>query len=112
MNIMSLRISGDGKEILAGTMQARLILYDLVAFREISKVYWTHHSDINSLCYANREHSNIIFTGGDDGLIKIWDKRALSNSTGAVGAFVGHAEGVTCVQSKGDGIYLVSNGKD
>ena len=44
-------------------------------------------------------------------MIKVWDRRALSGGREA-GAFIGHAEGITNVASKGDGIYLASNGKD
>jgi hypothetical protein len=29
-----------------------------------------------------------------------------------MGAFIGHSEGITNVTSKGDGIYVASNGKD
>ena len=43
--------------------------------------------------------------------MKVWDRRALSSNR-PVGVFVGHAEGITNVASKGDGIYLASNGKD
>ena len=44
-------------------------------------------------------------------MVKVWDRRAL-NSNRPAGVFVGHAEGITNVASKGDGIYLASNGKD
>lgn len=44
-------------------------------------------------------------------MIKIWDRRAFGNGLFA-GAFVGHCEGVTHVASKGDGVYVASNGKD
>ena len=71
----------------------------------------THTDEINSVCFANRMHSNIIFSGSDDGMIKVWDRRAL-NSNRPAGIFIGHAEGVSHVASKGDGIYLASNAKD
>ena len=109
--IMSLKLSGDGKEILCGTKGAHLMVYDLVANKMVTKVDGCHNDEINSVCFANRQHSNIIFSGSDDGLVKVWDRRALSSNRPA-GVFVGHAEGVTNVASKGDGIYLASNGKD
>lgn len=56
-------------------------------------------------------NSNEIFTGSDDSVIKVWDRRALGNGR-EVGAFVGHSEGITNVATKGDGRYLASNGKD
>lgn len=76
-----------------------------------TKVEGTHEDEINSVCFANRTSSNIIFTGSDDSFIKIWDRRALSNNREA-GAFIGHCEGITHVASKGDGIYMASNSKD
>jgi WD repeat-containing protein 23 len=45
-------------------------------------------------------------------MVKVWDRRALGNNNRPVGVFVGHAEGVTNVASKGDGVYLASNAKD
>jgi WD repeat-containing protein 23 len=44
-------------------------------------------------------------------MVKVWDRRAISSNI-PVGIFVGHAEGITNVCSKGDGIYVASNGKD
>ena len=110
-SIMSIKLSGDGKELVGGTKAAQLLVYDLVANRMAAKVNHTHTDEINSVCFANRMHSNIIFSGSDDGIVKVWDKRAL-NSNRPAGLFIGHAEGVTNVASKGDGIYLASNSKD
>ena len=42
----------------------------------------------------------------------MWDRRAISSSGRPAGVFVGHAEGVTNIASKGDGLYLASNAKD
>ena len=77
----------------------------------VTRVAGTHDDEINSVCFANRQHSNIIFSGSDDSLVKVWDRRALGSNR-PVGVFVGHAEGVTNIASKGDGIYLASNAKD
>ena len=109
--IMSIKFSGDSREILAGTKSAELLVYDLISNRVSTRVENTHDDEINSVCFANRMQSNIMFTGSDDSLIKVWDRRALGNNREA-GAFVGHCEGITHVASKGDGVYLASNGKD
>ena len=109
--IMSIKFSGDTREIVAGTKSAEVLVYDLISNRVSTRVTNTHDDEINSVCFANRMQSNIIFTGSDDSLIKIWDRRALGNNREA-GAFVGHCEGVTHVASKGDGFYMASNGKD
>lgn len=71
-----------------------------------------HDDEINSVCWANRDSSNLLFTGSDDCFVKVWDRRALGSSRRPAGVFIGHQEGVTNVASKGDGLYLASNGKD
>lgn len=42
----------------------------------------------------------------------MWDRRNLSRQSKACGVLVGHTQGVTHVDAKGDGRYLLSNGKD
>ena len=54
ISIMSLKLSGDGKEVLCGTKGAHLMVYDLVANKMITKVDGTHTDEINSVCFANR----------------------------------------------------------
>jgi WD repeat-containing protein 23 len=108
---MSIKFSGDTKEILAGTKGAEVLVYDLISNRVSTTVHSAHEDEINSVCFANRTMSNILFTGSDDSLIKVWDRRALGNNREA-GIFVGHFEGITHVTSKGDGNYLASNSKD
>jgi WD repeat-containing protein 23 len=71
-----------------------------------------HEDEINSVCWANRDNSDILFTGSDDCFVKVWDRRNLSNSARPAGVFIGHQEGITNVASKGDGLYIASNGKD
>lgn len=52
--IMSLKLSGDGKEILCGTKGAHLMVYDLIANKMVTKVDGCHSDEINSVCFANR----------------------------------------------------------
>lgn len=66
--------------------------------------------DVNAVCFAD-EGSNILISGSDDMSIRVWDRRTLHGEM-ATGVLVGHTEGVTYVSPKGDGRYLVSNGKD
>jgi len=109
--IMSLKLSSDSREVLAGTKSADILTYDLISNRVSTKVTNAHRDEINSVCWANREESNVLFTGSDDCTIRVWDKRALGSNS-AMGVFIGHTEGITNVSSKGDGMYLASNGKD
>lgn len=40
------------------------------------------------------------------------DRRSLGSSQKPSGVLVGHTEGITSVAAKGDGRYIISNGKD
>ena len=107
--VMSLKFSGDTKEIVAATKAADILIFDLISNRVSSRITNAHQDEINSVCFANRAQSNLIFTGSDDSLVKVWDRRVLTKEAGT---FVGHSEGITHVTSKGDGILLASNSKD
>lgn len=82
---------------------------------ETSKVLFRqrgHREDVNAVCFAEAS-SNIIFSGSDDGLIKVWDRRSLhGDGSSPAGTLVGHTSGITYVSAKGDGRYCISNGKD
>ena len=71
--IMSLKFSGDSKEIVAATKNGEVLVFDIFANRICNRVPNAHEDEINSVCFANRSHSNLIFTGSDDSLIKVWD---------------------------------------
>ena len=45
--------------------------------------------------------ANVMATGADDGLIKLWDSRNFSSSSKPIGGFIGHYEGITSVDSCG-----------
>lgn len=71
-----------------------------------------HEYDVNSVAFAD-ETSHIIYSGGDDGLIKVWDKRTLNDDRPKpVGVLAGHMDGITFIDSRGDGRHLISNSKD
>ena len=40
------------------------------------------------------------------------DRRSLGSSPKPSGVLIGHTEGITYVSAKGDGRYVISNGKD
>ena len=52
--ILSIKLNGDGRELLGGTMSASLLVYDLVAGRLATNLIQAHDEDINSVCFANR----------------------------------------------------------
>jgi WD repeat-containing protein 23 len=107
----SVKFSHDNTEILAGANDGCIYIYDREA-NERSLCIQAHEDDVNTVAFADST-SQILFSGGDDGLVKVWDRRSLSEEhTKPVGYLTGHTDGVTFIDSKGDGRYLISNGKD
>lgn len=108
--IWSLRFSGDGREIVAGTSDHNVLVYDLETRKTILKLR-KHGDDVNAVCFGDKSSPHILFSGSDDQTLRVWDRRSMSDGREA-GVFVGHTEGITYVDSKGDGRYVLSNGKD
>jgi WD repeat-containing protein 23 len=108
--IWSIRFSGDGRELIAGNNVSGLIVYDIESRRVLHDIQ-AHEDDVNAVCFADPKDPHIIYSGSDDQVIKVWDRRSMGDGREA-GAFVGHIEGLTYIDSKGDGRYILSNGKD
>ena len=88
-----------------------------------------HEDDINSCCWADTASGNVLVSASDDTFLKVWyvrivceghdnssplcrDRRSLGSSPKPSGVLIGHTEGITYVSAKGDGRYVISNGKD
>ncbi|KAI1736290.1 WD40-repeat-containing domain protein [Xylaria scruposa] len=108
--IWSIRFSGDGRELVAGTNSRAIIVYDIESRRVLHHIEG-HEDDVNAVCFADKSSPHILYSGSDDTTIKVWDRRSMGDGREA-GAFVGHIEGLTYMDSKDDGRYLLSNGKD
>lgn len=108
--IFSIRFSGDGRELVAGTNANSIVVYDIEARRVLHTIEG-HDDDVNAVCFADKSSPHILYSGSDDTTIKVWDRRSMGDGREA-GAFVGHIEGLTYLDSKNDGRYLLSNGKD
>lgn len=108
--LWSLQFSSDGREIVAGSNDNSLYVYDVEAHKRILKLR-AHDDDVNAVAFAD-ETSHLLFSGSDDKLCKVWDRRALGSKSAPVGILVGHIEGITHISSKGDGHHLISNCKD
>lgn len=108
--IFSVRFSGDGRHIVAGTGANSIVVYDIERRRSLHHVRG-HTDDVNAVCFADKLSPHILYSGSDDCTIKVWDTRSMGDGREA-GAFVGHTEGLTYIDSKGDGRYILSNGKD
>ncbi|KAG8837120.1 hypothetical protein FRB91_011162 [Serendipita sp. 411] len=107
--IWSCRFSADGKELVAGG-SGKLMVYDLIADR-CSVRLQAHRADVNSCCWADAG-GNVLISASDDSFVKVWDRRSLGTSPKPAGVLIGHTEGITYVAPKGDGRYIISNGKD
>ncbi|KAI0540395.1 WD40-repeat-containing domain protein [Xylaria digitata] len=108
--IWSIRFSGDGRELVAGTNARSIVVYDIESRRVLHDIEG-HEDDVNAVCFADKSSPHILYSGSDDTTIKVWDRRSMGDRREA-GAFVGHIEGLTYMDSKDDGRYLLSNGKD
>ncbi|KAF3002291.1 hypothetical protein G7054_g5254 [Neopestalotiopsis clavispora] len=108
--IWSIRFSGDGKELVAGTNANSIVVYDIES-RQVLHSIEGHEDHVNAVCFADKSSPHILYSGSDDATIKVWDRRSMGDGREA-GAFVGHIEGLTYIDSKGDGRYILSNGKD
>jgi len=108
--IYSCRFSADGKEIIAGG-NGQIFVYDLLANRRSVKIE-AHKDDVNSCCWADTASGNVLVSASDDSFLKVWDRRSLGASQKPSGVLMGHTEGITYVSAKGDGRYVISNGKD
>lgn len=108
--IWSCRFSADGNEVIAGG-SGHIFVYNLPANRKTVEIV-AHADDINSCCWADSASGNVLVSASDDTFLKVWDRRSLGASRKPSGVLVGHTEGITNVSAKGDGRYIISNGKD
>ncbi|GJJ09620.1 hypothetical protein Clacol_003843 [Clathrus columnatus] len=102
--IYSCRFSADGNEVIAGgngRNGGELRVYDLLTDRKTITID-AHDNDVNSCCWADSASGNVL----------VRDRRSLGSTQKPSGVLVGHTEGITYVSAKGDGRYIISNGKD
>lgn len=112
--LFSVAISHDSSEILVGDNEGLFYTHviDHKKRGHVGKVVRGHEDDLNFVCFAD-ESSNILYSGGDDGLCKVWDRRVLKDmNSPPVGVLAGHQDGITYIDPKGDGRHLISNSKD
>ncbi|XP_039127759.1 LEC14B homolog [Dioscorea cayenensis subsp. rotundata] len=110
VGIFSVKFSTDGRELVAGSSDDSIYMYDLEANKVTSRIL-AHTSDVNTVTFAD-ETGNIIYSGSDDSLCKVWDRRCLRERGRPAGILAGHVEGITFIDSRKDGWYFISNGKD
>jgi len=108
--VWSCKFSADGNEVIGGGTDW-VFVYDLLAEKRTVKIR-AHEDDINSCCWADTASGNVLVSASDDSFLKVWDRRSLGSSPKPSGVLIGHTEGITYVSAKGDGRYVISNGKD
>lgn len=109
--VFSVVFSSDGREILSGANDGHLYIYDREYHQRAFRIE-AHDNDINTVVFAD-DVSQILYSGGDDGLCKVWDRRTLNETDPhPVGLLAGHMDGITYIDPRGDGRYLITNSKD
>ncbi|XP_058197561.1 LEC14B protein [Rhododendron vialii] len=108
--IFSVKFSTDGRELVAGSSDEAIYVYDLEANKLALRIS-AHTSDVNTVCFAD-ESGHLIYSGSDDNLCKVWDRRCFKANGKPAGNLMGHLEGITFLDSRGDGRYFISNSKD
>ncbi|GJP40494.1 hypothetical protein CLOM_g171 [Closterium sp. NIES-68] len=76
--IWSLQFSSDGRELIAGSSDRSLYIFDLERNQPILRVK-AHQDDVNAVAFAD-ETSQLIFSGSDDRICKVWDRRLMDNT--------------------------------
>ncbi|XP_037926642.1 DDB1- and CUL4-associated factor 11 [Hermetia illucens] len=110
--VFSVRFSPCGNYILGGANDACMYIYDRTTNARTTKIKVTNTDefvDINAVCYVD---NNLFVSGCDDGIIKLWDSRCLADGAEPAQIFVGHFDGITYIDSRNDGNYILSNSKD
>ena len=95
--LFSIRFSASSSEIVGGSNDNHLYVYDMAVNKLVLRVP-AHHDDINAVAFAD-ETPHILFSGSDDMLCKVWDRRALGDHR-PVGVMAGHLGGITNITSK------------
>lgn len=111
--VWCLDMNASGTEFVAGTSRSSVILYDMQVQMPVCHAIG-HDDDINAIAFVDGPmRSNVFVSGSDDALIKLWDRRVLSEANPKPqGVFPGHTDGLTYISSRDDGYYFISNSKD
>uniref|UniRef100_A0A8V0XLV0 DDB1 and CUL4 associated factor 11 n=1 Tax=Gallus gallus TaxID=9031 RepID=A0A8V0XLV0_CHICK len=109
--VFSLAMGPDGREVWGGANDGCLYGYDREVQRRVLRVA-AHDDDVNAVAVGDAG-GQLVVTGGDDAVCRLWDRRCLREERPReVAALAGHRDGVTFIHPRGDGRYLVSNSKD
>jgi len=109
--IFSLKFTPDDTEIIAGGNNGTMYIFNRER-NQRTVMFDAHEDDINCVCVAN-ESGELIYSGGENGLINIWDRRALKrDNPRPVGQLAGHYDSIIHIDSRQDDFHLLSNSRD
>lgn len=77
--------------------------------KQVERQIRAHDDDVNAVCYLD-DSGQVLLSGSDDSLIKVWDLRQRNNK--AQGLLSGHLAGITSLSARADGMTIASNSKD
>eukprot|EP01084_Bolivina_argentea_P087438 157926_1 len=107
--VFGIEFDPNSKKLICALSGGALILHDLERkFNEFA-LPSAHDEDVNQATFLD---TNIIISGSDDALLKVWDTRQKNQ---CIGGFIGHYQGITCVSTPNDfgsSNYVLSNSKD
>lgn len=105
-----------GKTLIGGCNDSTIYICDRET-RHVSALRTQSNTcvDINAVSFVSNNDPNMVVSGCNNGIIKLWDLRCLQSghrSAKPVGVFLGHLDGVTYIDPRNDGHYLLSNARD
>lgn len=115
LSAFALAFSSNGKEIICGGSDSSVYIFDRERNERTLRLPVRsdgHNTDVNSVGFVDEAY-NLFYSGSDDACIRVYDRRCLNeNSPEPQGLLLGHIDGITYIDSKNDGRYLLSNSKD
>lgn len=98
-------------DIIGGATNGNIYTYCLERGRAYSRIR-AHITDVNAITFAQGT-SSVLYTGGNEGVIKVWDKRLMYEANPQpVGVLIGHLRGVTFIDTHSNGHNLITNARD
>ena len=111
LGIFDTTFSGDSSYLAATCSDGYVNFCDVE--RRIRTLRVVAHEDHANACAFLGQSSNLLISGGEDGLIRMWDTRRIDGERDhPVATFPGHLDSVTSLDVRFDELYFLSNSKD
>lgn len=117
LGTISTCFSNDAKEILTSATNGCIYLIDRTTDEKTMRIVQDARDEVNAVRFLDSGSNNVIIGGSDRGIIEIWDRRLMNGGVAAksrksVATLIGHYDGITYVDPKGDGRHFITNSKD